>query len=176
MLIQSVMECTDKLIANPQDVVRRGELMWISIMAWGGLTKIGRGIPDMACHGSVPGIVGKYDMHHGAALGVFTPRWMKYIWKQAVPQFARFGREVMGINNTNDETAAEEGIDLFIKWIKKTGCPSTYKDLGIEKPSTEDLRIIAEAMAIENGGSVGQIVTLKTDDILQIYESCWKAL
>jgi alcohol dehydrogenase len=175
-LIQSVMECTDKLVSNPQDVVTRGELMWISIMAWGGLTKIGRGIPDMACHGSVPGIVARFNIHHGAALGVFTPRWMRYIWKQAVPQFSRFARVVMGVDNPDDKAAAEEGVNRFIDWAKKVECPATYADLGVKKPSTEDLRVIAEAMTGENGGSVGQMVNLKTDDVLNIYELCWKTL
>jgi alcohol dehydrogenase len=175
-LILSAMECTDRLVKNPEDVEARGELMWISIMGWGGLTKIGRGIPDMGCHGSVPGIVAKYDIHHGAALGVFTPHWMKKVWKQAVPQFSRFARVVMGVEDADDAVAAEKGVILFIEWLKKVGCPQTFSDLGVEKPSIDVLRSIAKTMADENGGTVGTLVKLGTEDILEVYESCWNPL
>ena len=78
-IIHSVMECLDILSGDPQDLRARGELWWASVMAWGGLTWLGREAPDMACHDLAEGFVPFYDTHHGATLGAITPRWMRFL-------------------------------------------------------------------------------------------------
>jgi alcohol dehydrogenase len=175
-LILSTMEALELLVKDPNDLIARGELAWTSVMAWGGLTKIGRGGPDGVCHGIDPGIVSCYDMHHGAALGVITPRWMKFILPKAVPQFSRFARMVFGVSEPDNQTAAEKGVELFIDWTKKIGCPQTFADLGAEKASGHVLQEIAKQMVDENGGTVGQLVTLTAEEICRIYEQCWEPL
>ena len=62
-IVHSVMECVNILVEDPQDLRARGELWWSSVMAWGGLTMIGRGDPDMACHTIAEGFVPFYDTH-----------------------------------------------------------------------------------------------------------------
>jgi alcohol dehydrogenase len=175
-IIRSAMECLDVLVRKPEDLQARGELMWTSVITWGGLTKIGRGGPDMACHGSMPGLVSYFDMHHGGALGVFTPRWMLHIYKEAPGIFARFARKIFNCTDKADLAAAESGIRQYISWIKKSGCPDTFADLGADKPDDTTLRQIAEKMARENGGTLGALVELHADDIFNLYQQCWQPL
>ncbi len=92
-LILSIMKTVEALIKNPKDVNARGELMWDSVMAWGGLTKIGQGDPDMACHSIEESFNGYFNTHHGACLGILTPNWMKIACKKAPFEFARYLEE-----------------------------------------------------------------------------------
>ena len=67
-IIRSAMECMELLLKDPKDLCARGELSWTSITA---------------CHTIAEGLVPYYDLHHGATLGVITPRWMRHVVDRA---------------------------------------------------------------------------------------------
>ena len=84
----------ERAVKTPFEVekVRRASRTWGS-----GLTKIGRMEPDMTCHSIEESFSGYFDTHHGACLGVLTPRWMRLVAPKRPEIFARFARNVMGI-------------------------------------------------------------------------------
>lgn len=143
-LILSTISAVDQMCADPSDVDARGELMWCAAVSWGsGLTKIGRGPGDMACHSMEESFSGFFDNHHGACLGVITPRWMKYVYKKHIDVFARFARNIMHIQEENDEKAAELGVDAYIKWLHKINAPQTYADIGLKIEQPQELDVVA---------------------------------
>ena len=169
-IIRSAMDCVELLVKDPKDLRARGELAWTSIMAWGGLTKIGRGAPDMACHTVAEGLVPYYDLHHGATLGVITPRWMRHVVDRAQSIFSRFARNVFHVHEEDDTKAARRGVELYIHWLQRMRAPDTLAQLAGKKIPSEKLREIARRILEENH-EVGRLVKLGEDDIVSIFEA-----
>ena len=170
-IVHSVMECVNILVEDPKDLRARGELWWSSIMAWGGLTKIGRGDPDMACHTIAEGFVPFYDTHHGATLGVITPRWMKYVVEDASPYFARFAENLFGIANGSELDQAKKGVERYIAWLRDIGAPATLQELTGSNIAKDKLREIARKTFDDAGGQVGLMRPLKEDDVFNILDA-----
>jgi alcohol dehydrogenase YqhD (iron-dependent ADH family) len=174
-IVMSVMESLNRLVKDPRDIEARGELWWSSIMAWGGLTFLGRGGPDMACHDLAEGFVPFYDTHHGGTLGVITPRWMQFVLDRKEPlvleRFSRFARNVMGVIDENDERAARSGFDKYLDWLKSVGAPDTYSDLTKKPVSKEKMPEIVAKTYDDLGRGVGNISQISQDDALRILEA-----
>lgn len=175
-IILSVMHALDTLHETPGDLTALGELQWCATMAWGGLTKIGRMEPEMTCHWIEESFSGYFDTHHGACLGVLTPRWMKLVYQNKPSIFARFARNVMGIQCSDDLAAAKEGIDRYISWLKHIQAPNTFFDIGNKEFSDTDIEhVVATAWRIYNG-KIGRIRKMTYDDCLTLLKSGREAL
>lgn len=173
-IILSVMECVDLLTVNPADIHARGELMWSSVMAWGGLTKIGRGDPDMACHTIAEGFVPFYDIHHGASLGVVTPRWMRHVVDRAPNFFARFAEKIFGIDGIEEGGViqkARAGIEKYVEWLVRINAPDTLQELTGQDIPDEKLKLIAKRTFEDAGGKVGIMVELEEKDVYEILKA-----
>ena len=156
-ILKATMNALEILVKDPGDLVARGELMWCSIMAWGGLTKIGRSDPDMACHGLEESFSGWFDTHHGACLGVLTPRWMEVVSRELPHPFARFGRNVLGLTEEDDKKAAIDAVKTYKVWLKELGAPNTYFDIGNKEFSDKELEHVAKTSCRIYGGGVGRL-------------------
>lgn len=177
--IHSVIECVNILVDNPKDLRARGELMYSSIMAWGGLNFLGRGGPDMACHTIAEGFVPCYDIHHGASLGVITPRWMRFAAPKAPAYFARFAREIFGLNDVSVGGVidlADRGVEAYIAWLKKIKAPDTLQDLTGEKIEKEKLKEIVDRTYEDAGGKVGVLVEMSREEAVDLLMACQKPL
>ena len=167
-ILITTMKTLEQIVADEKDLNARGELMWCSIMAWGGLTKIGRGEPDMACHGIEESFSGWFDTHHGACLGVLTPRWMEIVSAELPKPFARFGRNVLGINETEDVKAADIAVEMYKSWLNKIGAPNTYFDIGDKSFKEKDLEHVAQTCCRIYGGGVGRLRRFNQSDVLEL--------
>ena len=171
-IIRSVIDCIDQIMNEGFTTKVYGELMWTASVTWGtGLTKIGRGLPDMACHTIEEGIGAYYDTHHGAGLGIITPQWMRHIDKKAPKPFARFARNIFNVNDEDDVAAADQGINDFVQWIKRIGAPQSYSELN-DSISKDTIRTISDEIFRENNGVVGRLIALNANDIFQILMNC----
>lgn len=171
-VILSVMRNTERLTADPQDINARGEIMWAAAMTWGtGLTWIGRGEADMACHGIEESFSAYFDTHHGACLGVLTPRWMEAVAPKRPDLFARFARNIMKVSEADDRKAAVEGVRKYKGWLKMIGAPNTYFDLAPLAFSDEELkRVAATACRVYHGG-VGRMTRFQENEIVEMLKS-----
>ncbi len=169
-LITSIMTAVNQLVENPNNVHARGELMWCSIMAWGGLTKIGQGDPDMTCHSIEESFSGYFDTHHGACLGILTPNWMQMVHEKASFEFARFGRKVFSILGKNDKETAKIAVRKYIEWLKYIGAPQSYKDITTSGQviTKDELRLVAENAFSIYQGSIGKLIAFSLDDIIEL--------
>lgn len=180
-LIKATMSALERLHADMGDLNARGEIMWISTMTWGtGLTKIGRGPSDHACHNIEERISGHFDTHHGGGMGVVTPRWMRVAMLRQPWIFARFARNIMGIDCDDDEKAAVLGVDAFIEWLKKMDAPQTLYDLSQTIDfSDSELDIVADKIwKICDGehGNIGKLTVMSYEDIKNILYACREEL
>lgn len=176
-LISSTMRGLEVLSENPLDLKARGEILWCASMTWGfGLTKIGRGEADMACHGIEESFSGYFDTHHGACLGVLTPRWMRRVCGEHPGIFARFARNIMNVREADDKAAARMGVEAYVKWLKSVGAPDTYFDIGDRAFSDEELERVAETACRIYGGGVGHLHRFDKKETLELLQSGRTAL
>lgn len=167
-LIHATMEAVEAVLANPQDPEPRGELMWAAAMAWGGLTKIGRGNADMTCHSIEESFSGYFDTHHGACLGVLTPRFMRMAAARRPEPFARFARNIFKITGSNSARLAEEGIHLYTDWLRRIGAPDTYADIGDCDFSEAELTKVADNAWRIYDGHIGVLCPWRYEDIRRL--------
>jgi len=179
-IVRTVMECVELLRADPRDLRARGELWWASVMAWGGLTWIGREGPDMACHDMAEGFVPFYDTHHGATLGVITPRWMRSAVARGGEKveeiFSRFAREIFGISERKPAEAARQGVEAYIRWLRSVEAPASLPELtGREIPEAKLREIAAKTFADLHRG-VGKLVPVTEADAVDILKASCRSL
>lgn len=167
-ILKSVIHVLNRLASDPEDLNARGELMYCAVMAWGGLTKIGRGEPDMTCHSIEESFSGYFDTHHGGCLGVLTPRWMEIAMPTAQAAFARFARNVMGIQETDDTLAAKAGVESYRQWLRRIGAPDTYEDLSDRDFSDAELDHVAQTAFRIYHGKIGRLKSFNLEEVKKL--------
>lgn len=166
-VMRNVIRNIRKLIKNPNDIEARSELMWDSSMAENGLLKIGK-VTDFQAH-QIEHQLGAYtDCNHGQGLAVIHPVLYRHIYSEAVPKFARFAKEVWNIKvDKSDVELAAESITALTDFIKETGLPLKFRDMGIKDNSC--FKDVADSCNI----TAGCCKKLDKDEILEILNECF---
>ena len=140
-MLKTVISCTPKALANPEDYDARAQLMMVSSFGCCGLPAIGRTSSPWVCHGIEHELSAYYDITHGAGLAIITPVWMKYsLNEETAPRFAQYGINVFGLNPDNDQMDnAEEAIKRTSEFFKSIGLPQTLRDAGIDSDEYFDV-------------------------------------
>jgi len=172
-ILLSTMKVIEDIATNPKNLYARGELMWCALMAWGsGITKIGRGQPDMAVHAIEESTSGYFGTHHGGGCGVLTPRWMDVVSIDNPIIFARFARKVLNVDESNDSVAAAKGIEIYKNWIKMIGGPVTLFDLGNNEFSDKELEHVSKTAWKVYKGKIGRLKRLTLEEVNMILRNC----
>ncbi len=161
-LMKSVINSSLIAIENPNDYEARSNIMWTA--TWALNTLISRGkTTDWMVH-MLGQAAGAYtDATHGMTLSAVSLPYYRYIMPYGLPKFARFAKEVWGINpdGKTDEQTANEGLDAMKAWMQKIGVALSLSELG----ATEDmLEGIAKATIILDGG----YKVLTYDEVVEI--------
>lgn len=133
-LLKSVKQAGEKVMQDPNDYDARASLMLASSFSHNGITGIGKKTP-MPVHQLEHALSGYYDfVAHGAGLAVLFPSWAMLYYKQDLPKFSRFAREVMQVQGIDDEETAYLGIIAIRSYFHRIGMPITWQELGILDP------------------------------------------
>lgn len=166
-VMKVVLEDAPKILANPNDYDARANIMWASSMALAGFQFVlGKPGFPFPLHGMGHELSSKYDMTHGVTLALLTPAWMRHTMNTApesLPVFARFARNVMGVCEKDDATAAEAGVKDLEAFYAAIKMPANLREAGVKE---EDLEGMAEK-AVENG-KLGILTPIGKDEALQI--------
>lgn len=164
-VMRSVIRNTRILLTDLENEEARSELAWASAMAENGILKIGK-VTDFQCH-QIEHQLGAYtDCNHGCGLAVIHPVLYRRIYEANIPRFARFARNVWGVQPENDAQAAQDGIEALAAFIREIGLPTTFAELGI--PEDTDLRAVAESTNI----TAGCCKKLTRDELYEILMEC----
>ena len=181
-------DLTDELCeATMRSIIRNAPLAYKSMSdydAWAeigfggtvahsGLLGMGRE-QDWACHEMEHELSAYYDVAHGAGLAVLTPAWMRYVYKENIPMFVQFAKNVMGVNGSfrNPEAIALEGISRLEAFYKSIGLPATLSDIGIGEEKLEHMAKQATHIRLAKGQTenpIGGLKKLFWNDILEVY-------
>ncbi len=167
-VMRNVIRNIRKVVAEPESLQARSELMWSSAMAENGILKLGK-VTDFQGH-MIEHQVGAYtDCNHGQGLAVIHPVLYRFIYKADVKKFARFAKEVWKVDaadKTEDENAFA-GIRALSDFIKEIGLPTTFAEMGIALDEATR-RDIAKSTVI-TGGCCKK---LTADEIEKILGAC----
>lgn len=157
------------LLEDPSSLEARAQLMWAGTLAHNGLLEGGRS-SSWAAHAIATELSAHYGITHGASLSVIIPAWMRYIYQNNVPRFARFASEVMNVeyDHFRPNLTAERGIQALEHFFRDLDMPLSLTDLQI----TEDHLFPTMAKSATRFGPVGTIKKLSDSDVVKIYEMC----
>lgn len=164
-IMRSIIRNIRILLSDLTNYDARSELAWASAMAENGILKIGK-VTDFQCH-QIEHQLGAYtNCNHGAGLAVLHPVLYRHIYGANIPRFARFARNVWGVQTETDAQAAWEGVEALAAFIREIGLPTTLAALGI--PEDTDLRAVADSTNI----SAGCCKKLTHDEIYEVLMEC----
>lgn len=170
-LMRVVISSIEKSIKNPQDYEARANLMWAGSLCHNGLLGTGRK-EDWACHRMEHELSGLFNVVHGAGLCALWGSWAAYVRPYHPKRFASFARQVMGIEEVNDDRCGTLGIQALVSFFKRVGMPVCITDLNV----CIDEAII-QTMAqncLLRSDSIGQLKRLSLQDIKAIYRKAGK--
>ena len=165
-VMRSVIWNMRDLLVDSENYEARSELAWASSMAENGILKIGK-ITDFQAH-QIEHQLGAYtDCNHGQGLAVIHPILYRHIYKDGVGRFARFAKNVWGVEDKgNDEATALAGIEALADFIKEMGLPTSFTQMGISADT--DFRAVADSTNV----TAGCCKKLSHDEIYEILKEC----
>ena len=166
--IRTIMECMDRLLADPRDKEARAQMMWTASYAWNGFYPCGLGPADATIHVLGHSLSNFYDTPHGAAMSVTIPATMRWFLDSKTRRLAGIAREVFGVREADEKAAAKAGISAMVAWFKKIGTPTTLAEAGI--PADAVAKLAADALKTAQAWGLGELYTLNT--CVKMFELC----
>lgn len=166
-LMQTVLTYTPRVLAQPDDVDARAELMWAGTLAQNGLLNTGR-VGDWACHAIEHELSGEYDIPHGEGLAMITGAWMRYVYHNDTDRFVQFARRVLHVDLPyyDVEHTILEGIARLERFFRRVGLPCDASQLGMTQAVMERLA----TQAVYKSPTKGRFQKLNRDDIVKILQ------
>jgi alcohol dehydrogenase YqhD (iron-dependent ADH family) len=157
-----------KALESPGDYDAMSELMWCGSLSHNGLTGLGAE-KDFATHMLGHELSGKFDAAHGASLSTMWGAWAAYCMPANPERFARYARNVWGLDRGGAEETARAGIEATVAYFASLGMPTRFTELGIGVQSEEALRDLAERCSRGGTATIGSLRKLGRGDIYEIY-------
>ena len=170
-LMRTVITNAKILVDDPDNYDARAEVMWSGSLSHNGLTGCGIASGDFMSHKLEHEMGGMFDVTHGAGLAALWPSWARYVYKDCLPRFVRFARNVMGVTTDGtDEEIALKGIDAMVDFYHSIGMPASFHELGIA-PTDAQINEMARRCLEASGTALGSAKKLGLDDIIAIYHA-----
>lgn len=151
-LIKTIMESTETILREPANYDARANMMWAATLAFNGLTTAGMGRVLFPAHMIEHSLSALYDIAHGAGLSIVLPGWMMYAAEKDPSRFARLGREIFGITDSDNRKAGIEGITRLKEWFASIGSPVSLREAAIPEKEIDKIAqnayVIAEAWGL----------------------------
>lgn len=169
-LIRTCMVEAPKVLENPTDYVARANIMWAGSLAHNDLTGCGT-TGDWATHNIEHELSGMFDVSHGAGLAAVWGSWARYTRAENMPRFARFAKNVMGLDITgmSDLEAAEAGIQAMERFFESIGMPVSIHALLGKEVTEEEIQEMADKATKGATQTLGNLKVLNKEDIIEIY-------
>ena len=169
-LLCTVMKNARVLHTDPQDYDARAEVMWAGSLAHNDLTGCGNNGGDFMSHRMEHELGGMFDVTHGAGLAAIWSHWARYVYRDCLPRFVQFARNVMGVADAaTDEETALRGIAAMEDFYHEIGMPTNLRELGVH-PTEAQMREMAQRCVAACGARTGSAKHLTEDDMVKIYE------
>ncbi|MCD8300516.1 MAG: iron-containing alcohol dehydrogenase [Clostridiales bacterium] len=173
-LMRTITKEGKKAYDNPTDYDAMSEVMWCGSLSHNGLTGLGRK-NDFSCHKLGHELSGRFDVAHGASLSAVWGSWAGYVYKTDADRFARYGKQVWGIDTEDADRAAKDTIARTEEFFRSLDMPTCIGELRvggslIGVQPEEVLREMADSAT--DGGTVklGCFQPMDAEDMFRIYK------
>ena len=169
-VMRSVITNMRVLLKDPQNYEARSNLMWDSAMAENGLLKLGKKT-DFQVH-QIEHQLGAYtDCNHGQGLAVIHPVYYRHIFKDGLPKFIKFAKNVWGLKKGKKSNCdwALSGIDALAAFIDECGLPTRLTQLKTKTPISDRM---LEEVAYSTNLMPGSYKKLTHGEIYDILMEC----
>ena len=167
-LVKTIMVCGKRLQKDPKDAPARATFMWAATLAWNGLGVAGIGACGVPMHLLEHPLSGIYDVAHGAGLSITIPAWLSWKADKDPGKIAQFTRNVMGIDEKDQDEAARRGIQALKAWFEKLGSPVNFAQAKI--PESDIDSITDKTLALAEAWGMDAYKNRKL--IVDLYELC----
>ena len=154
------------VVDNPGDYDAMSEIMWCGSLSHNGLTGLG-GAKGLSVHPVSFALSEKFDVYHGESLTAIWSSWARYVLDTDVSRFARFARNVWGVEAADDKEAALAGIAAQEAFFRSIGMPVRIPALSCGR---QDEAGLASRCSYGRTRTIGTFRVLGYDDILAIYQ------
>lgn len=168
-LMRTVIANAKILMDQPDNYDARAEILWASSLSHNGLTGCGIKAGDFVCHALEHEIGAMFDVAHGAGLAAVWGSWARYVYKDCLPRFVKFAKNVMLVDVAgSDEEIALAGIEALEDFYRAIDMPTNMRELGVE-PTEEQIAVMAHGVALAKGEKFGSAKVLGEADAAEIY-------
>ncbi len=170
-LLRTVIAKGAAAVKDPHDYDAMSEIMWAGSLSHNGLTGLG-GSGDFAVHQLGHELSAMFDTAHGASLATVWESWAQYVWKQKPARFARYAKNVWGIQGEEESALALAGIRATGDFFRSIGMPTSFEenpDVGVQEESV--LQDLALRCTFGRTRTIGTFQVLGEEDICQIYRN-----
>lgn len=168
-IMKDTIEAGKVAIKDPNNYDARAALMLLGAYSHNGLTSLGKE-KQMPIH-KMEHALSAYDIRiaHGAGLSILIPAWMEASYKNDVDKFARFTKEIFGVEEKNKLNTALKGIALLREYFQSIGMPVSLKEVEL---SSKDIPSLVEMMFTDTR-MIGQksINPLSKEDVEEMLRS-----
>lgn len=168
-IMKDTIEAGKVAIKDPNNYDARAALMLLGAYSHNGLTSLGKE-KQMPIH-KMEHALSAYDIRiaHGAGLSILIPAWMEASYKNDVDKFAKFTKEIFGVEEKNKINTALKGIILLREYFQSIGMPVSLKEVEL---SSKDIPSLVEMMFADTR-MIGQksINPLSKEDVEEMLRS-----
>lgn len=165
----TVLETLPRQLKALEDTELRGQLLWASTLALGGLQGAGRvegGFPMHSIEHSMSGV--RPELAHGRGLATIYPAYFRWLIAhgRAVERFAQLGARLFNLIGSEAERA-EGFVRSFEQWLAAVGLRQSAASLGF---TPEDFLVIADytVKTYGDGSSIDALGPITRDEIVQL--------
>lgn len=153
---------------DPGNFDAMSEIMWCGSLSHNGLTGLG-GAKGFSVHPISFALSEKYDIIHAEALSVLWPSWARYVYKANPALFARYAKNVWGIEEADEDKAALAGIKASEDYFKALGMPISIGELSCGVQDESGIEDFAARVSFHGARKVGTLVSLDHAALREIF-------
>ena len=171
-LLKTVKTQLPIAIKEPENYEARSTMLWAA--SWALNSFCTSGFKTQPSLHALEQFSSSYDLTHGLGLAIIMPKWMKYLLDRddsVADDFARFGVNVMNVDDGNDKKAVAyktiEALQTFIK--NELGLPIYLSEIGIDDSKFDEMKVKA---CYGKDSLPLAYRPLTQEDCLNIYKMC----
>lgn len=166
-ILHTLIEEGPKVLADPNNLDVRGNIMWAATQALNGM--IGAGVPqDWATHMIGHELTAKYELDHGRTLAIVLPAIMKYKREQKREKLLQYAQRIWSLDIENEDQAIDLAIAKTEEFFKQMGMPVRLSDADISAGDIPELIEKLTQHGMIKLGEHGDITPQESQEILEL--------
>lgn len=171
-VMATVLETLPRLLAEPENLDARGNLLWASTLALNEYQLAGRQGSQFVLHSMEHALSGFYpELAHGRGLATLYPAYFRWLLEhgRARDRLAQLGERLFGLDRAEADTA-EGFIEHFEQWLADNGLLQSLADLGIDE--SQFVAIADYAVRVYGDGKqLEALGPLPAEEIVEIFRA-----